>query len=1214
MAIIGEQTSFINGISFSDKEGPQNSVAFLRGIDFRSDPKSVRLNPKSANISGSIVTDLPLWGDRACSRTFFYGNTGNIYQRENSTLSLVHTASNSSGNGLAYFTADRSLYYAQNTTFGRLLDACTGASFYDNFLGSEGGNPTNTKSISFNGTTQYASRADTASASITSNLTLEPYIKPSSLPVDTDTMTLISKWDENGNQRSYKLDITTISNFFGDGSDGALTISSNTTDAPIDSACSGTSGTQTLSATNASFSAGQKILIYQSRGTNAGVCQYTEIQAYTAGTITTVDPLDISFSSTGNNKAQVLVMKRYTNVTINAGVTLTAKAWDGSVGGVLAFYANGTLTVSGNMVASEKGFLGGSRQIGVKSMFNETPSNTGEGTVGPRDVSQVSNNGSGGGGGSAGGDAGAGGGGGGNSLAGSTGKKGQNSVGGYGGVLSGSANLTSITFGGGGGAGAGEGNDNSGPYYSGYGGNGGGVILAFAKTIAEVTGTIKANGAAGVAPTGTSGDSAGGGGGGAGGSILFKCQTINYGSNLVTANGGAGGSVLAPQAGTGGAGAEGRIATYYYTSTAGTTNPIATETSDETLGDSDGYALRLQISDDGSTIETHSWDITNYIDTSSWIRPQVTWNASTSTAEAFINAISLGTSTGSMTGIYDSTAQLAVACDFNSSAQNFYAGLMDDVRIWNDIRTDSELLNNNDKKLYGTEANLVAYYEFESDVTDSQSSGLNDLTATGTPTYSNDIPFTGLTARQDQDQSLDTSGDTYALGTSIDEGATHRQTFVPAKDPQKSIEVNIAAVGTGDWTLTVHDALNREVASVTIDNGDLHTGVYEFIFSSVWRPIIGASYHFHLTSTVADGTVVATSSNDLETGEFFTHYQFLVEDEYHPIEEFLDFMVIGNERYVAKFEAGDVYDPHRLTFPSGYRVRCIAYWREFIVFGCWKGSAITDFDDGRIFFWDGVNDTYNHSIPIPEGGVNTMFGTQDVLFISAGYTGELLVYTGGGSATKFNKFPKLATGDYIECAPGAMNMWRSNIHIGVGINGDSEDVHRGVYSIGSSNAAYPASLGFDYPTSLGDQTSSNVKVGMVYPSGQGLYTGWQNGNAFGIDEILPTNDPYNDGTIELLVSDLGTIAGEEYPFIARADFNPLNSGESVRMKYKADREDNWNEGEFEDTVGAKNTRMIIHEKCREIQVAVDLRTTVSTSPVVLGVSLETDLDEGGIRG
>ena len=57
---------------------------------------------------------------------------------------------------------------------------------------------------------------------------------------------------------------------FGDGSDGALTISSNTTESPIDASCTGTTGTKTLNALNASFAANQIIYIHQSRGTGVG--------------------------------------------------------------------------------------------------------------------------------------------------------------------------------------------------------------------------------------------------------------------------------------------------------------------------------------------------------------------------------------------------------------------------------------------------------------------------------------------------------------------------------------------------------------------------------------------------------------------------------------------------------------------------------------------------------------------------------------------------------------------------------------------------------------------------------------------------------------------------------------------------------------------------------------------------------------------------------
>lgn len=1216
-------SDFSRGISSSKKTGKTpNTISFNRATDFRNETSEVTLNPKSQLDTGSLIEDLPMWMERACSRTFAYDKSGNIYLKESGVWSKTQTAPESQGNGLAYFAEDSNLYYTQNKTIGRLLEACTGSDYFNSFLETEGGEATNTKSISFNGTTQYASRADTASLSITGDITLETYIKPSSLPTTGNTMTLISKWDENTNLRSYKLDIITVSNFFGDGSDGALTISTNTTEDPIDSSCSGTEGTKTLTATNTSFAAGQKILIHQTRGTNAGTIQYTEIESYTAGTITTTDNLDISFNSTGDNKAQVRVMPQYTDVTINSGITYTAKAWNGTVGGILAFYANGTLTVTGTITGKGKGFRGGLGgylnpasipHSGASGESPTGPSVAGQsattdagGTVSP--VSPANGAGGGGGRGSRGQDGASGGAGGSHADKAEAGDPKNGVTPTYAGGASGSAIgdslLTNIQLGPAGGGG-GKGKDNTGS----NGGNGGGIALLFAKDIV-VTGSINFDGD----DASTSGDQ-GGGGGGAGGSISFKCQTLDVGTELVTSQGGAGRARLDPERGGGGDGSNGIIHAYYLTSTTGTTTPTFISTEDTSLGSADGYAIRLQVSDDGTDVDTYTQEVTDSISTSEWARWAVSWDSSASTAKFYRNGSLIGTKIGTMTSIHDNASVFTIGADFDSTAQNFYAGLMDDTRVWNDVRTVSELVNNNDVALVGTEANLIAYYEFEDNVTDSQTSGLNDLTATGTPTYSTDVPFIGLTSRTDQDlagaNNLAVAGD-YALTTSVTETDANRVFFVPTKDPQKSITLKVDTIGTGDWTVTVHDPKNRVVATSTVENSQLSTGFYEFDFSSEWRPIIGATYHFHVTSTVADGIInVKTGETTLSNGTeqyayYTTHYQILVNDEYHPIMQYQNMLVIGNERYVATIEGGDIYNPHRLTLPSGYRIRAIGFWREFVVFGLWRGTNITDYDQGKLVIWDGVSDTYNQIIDVPEGGINSMFGSGDTLFFFAGYTGKLMAYAGGLTAQKVQKIPFIEKDKYVEFAPGAMTMWRTYLTFGTNLLTDSTDIHQGVYTFGQENVQSPYSLSFDYPLSLGDQTSTNVKVGVVFPSGQDLYIGWKNSNSSGIDKISVTNDPYPTGTIELQINDFNNIGGETEPLTAKAIFKPLASGESVVLKYRPDRETDWEVLDTQSTEGANESRATINERVREAEIAVDLRTTTTTSPTLLGVSLELD--------
>lgn len=159
MKKIGEIKSFYAGISDSPKQGKSGSFAFGRSIDFRSDPAQLTTHPKSLQVSGSTVTGLPMWGDRAGSLTYFYDNAGSIYKDTDDTITKEHTAPDSSGNGLAYLGEDRNLYYAQNTSIGKLTEANdTTGGYFDAFLESEGGEPTNTHSVDFEASsTQYAS-------------------------------------------------------------------------------------------------------------------------------------------------------------------------------------------------------------------------------------------------------------------------------------------------------------------------------------------------------------------------------------------------------------------------------------------------------------------------------------------------------------------------------------------------------------------------------------------------------------------------------------------------------------------------------------------------------------------------------------------------------------------------------------------------------------------------------------------------------------------------------------------------------------------------------------------------------------------------------------------------------------------------------------------------------------------------------------------------
>jgi hypothetical protein len=1198
------------GISDYPKESSNGQIPdtyyFGRAVNYRDDPQSLTLMPASLKESGSVVTDFLKWADivPVTLTSFHYGDVGNVYSRTSAgSWANLFTVPASHGNGLAYFSGDDYIYVTSDANISRYGPTQNSPAFTANFLTAQGGIPQNTASLVLaSASSMYAHAADSASLSITGNLTLETYFKANSLPAVGSSMTLLGKWDESGALRSYKLDLFGVSGFFGDGSDGSKTISVDTTEAPIDSACTGTAGLQSLSATNVSFAVGQKILIIQMQGTGAGQWETKTIQGYTAGTIT----LDTPLTNTYVSGAQVLVGKRYTNVTVNSGKTWKPKAWNGTVGGILFFYANGTVTVTGHIVADNTGFRGG------QAVNQQTAGWSGEGTTGAS-LQQTAANGNGGGGGQGqGGGPGSpigAGGGGGNATSGVTGGAGGGGTGGAGGNSSGATDLTTMTLGGGGGSGGAG--DNSG---ADAGGVGGGIIFINGVTI-TVTGTITSNGINGTA---TQAGSNAGSGGGAGGSILLKTQTATLGSGLITASAGTGGITGGWSSANGGNGSVGRIDINYLTSYTGTTTPTINAIQDNTLVTTTTIQARLGISNDGTAFEYLTQNL-NTLTTGTWNRLSIAWTASTSTAQFYFNGLYIGQSIGTKTSIHDNASLLYIGANKGASTiVNYFDGLLNDTRIINNVQTAGQIYANLNQQLSVTYAGLQAYYKFNSAYTDATGNS-NTLTPVNSPTFSADVPFAAPTTRLDIDTTQNLTGQTYTLLTAISESSNDLLPFTPVNDPQDSVGFYVDTKGTGNWTLTIHDQQNKVVASQTIAAANIPaSGFIEFIFATPWRLITNKSYHMHLTVSTGTSNVVTGTTANFSTAEYTSYFGFLVTDtQFHPVHQFqyqplggslTGAEIIGNERYLAVWDGAN-YLPNFITFPPGWRVRCFAQWRQYLAIGVWRGGNIYDFHQGRIYFWSGYQPAYDFFIDVPEGQINALFGVDSDLYMFAGFRGILLDYKGGyfyntgnSSSNKLKRMPLLSAADYTEVYPGALNMWRGLLHFGLYANSNSTTAQKGVYSFGTLNQYYPDTLSYDYVISTGNKAST-VSIGLVYPVGQNLIIGWKDGSAYGADMVSFSNPPASSGEVDLLIIDDNAIWNQNANFQVKADFEPLKTGESIDTKVSLDR------GAFafstpDGTVGDMFTKgQVSNGRGREVQFGADLYATGSTSPTLLAISL-----------
>lgn len=1095
----------------------------------------------------------------------------------------------SAGTGSTELTTTSAVF--DNFYFGPLTN---NAQFTDNFLRSQGGTPLNTYSLGFaSASSEYATAADSASLSVTGDLTLETFVKFDSLPAIGSSMTLLGKWNENTNTRSYKMDILGVSGYFGDGGSGALTIAVNTTQAPIDSIAVGAAGTTSITATNVSFAAGQIIKIVQTQGTNAGQYERLVIQAYTAGTITTATPLIGSYTP----GAQVIVIPQYTTITVNSGITWSAKAWNGATGSELVALASTSLTNNGTISANGAGFRGG---VGG----NNASGQQGEGTAGVGIVSTAAN--ANGGGGARGGVffGGGSGGSGGNATPGTTGNVGGLSgFPGSPGGSSGSTDLTNMSPGGAGGGGSAFRPTATG----GNGGNGGGINDLAAANVVN-NGIISADGNPGT--NATANQDAGAGSGGAGGNNRLSGQTITN-NGTITANPGIGGM----GGGSGGSGADGVIGApgrnvfrYLTSATAGTITPAINSIQDNTLVTSASYQLRLGLSSNG----TNSEHLTKIITTptlGAWNRYSIGWQASLATATFYQNAESLGITTGTFTSISNNASLLYVSANFGSAAvTNFLNGAQDDIRIWGNLQTGEQIAANNVTQLTGAEGGLNAYWKLNNVYTDSTANA-NTLTPVNTPTFTTDVPFPDASLRLDIDLTQDIGGSTYSLGNSISEVTADMLDFIPTKDPQASIAFKVDTKGAGNWTALIHDTQNRVVASVTIANAQLPaSGMVEFVFTPAWRIVDGKTYHAHLYSSDGTGKIVSGTLNNIDTATYTTYFQFLVTDtDFHPIVPFLNFMVIGNERYLAVWD-GAFYQPNLIAFPAGTRVRSISFWREFLAIGVWKGDKLTDFDQGKIYFWDGTAPTFNFFIDVPQGQIASLYGKDSDLYLFAGYRGVLMKYTGGGMYTngnsasvKLKRVPKILPTDYVDIYPGALTMWRDLVHFGLSAQTNSTTVTQATYSWGSLNQLYPETLSCDYPISTGS-TGSSVSIGLTFPVGQSLIVGWRDGTATGADVINFANPPAASGYIQTLVKDDDALWKDKLNFDVRADHLPLPTDTSVQVGISIDRD----AFQFGGTTSpnAQFTKLpVATGRAREYQLETYLYATGTESPTLLALGV-----------
>jgi hypothetical protein len=488
----------------------------------------------------------------------------------------------------------------------------------------------------------------------------------------------------------------------------------------------------------------------------------------------------------------------------------------------------------------------------------------------------------------------------------------------------------------------------------------------------------------------------------------------------------------------------------------------------------------------------------------------------------------------------------------------------------------------------------------------------------GTPAYNDDFLSDGTT-NVDISQAIVGAAQVYTTPVAIAETAGNRFTFSNSSafphspvgqqelkyDPIKAISVFIVAKGTGDWTVTVHDVNNVLVGAKTIANASLtNTALNVFTFSTPLRIDIGNEYHFHVTSTVADGTVQTGTSANLETVTFTEFFGILITDpDFHPMQIINDLLVIGNNNYVATWDTA-IYNPNAIAFDHGFKVRALSKDNEYLVIACWRGDSISSVEEGRLYYWDGISPVANFFKPVTMGLPNAIYNADNKLYGIYGSFGQLFV--GSEPFQNIQQVPKLAPKKTIEVYPGAMTTWQRQVFIGYGATtDDSTGVEQGVYAWGNKYDAIPESLTYAFSISTGTTQGTTLKIGMVKGVGKSLYVGWRDGASYGVDKMITTDDASASFSWESLIFDNGNPAKDKLALDLVIQFLPLASGETITPKFKINRATNFTLGDMVSTVGASQARLQINDRFGEIEFGFN-GTSTGTFPQITGIYFAFD--------
>lgn len=316
-------------------------------------------------------------------------------------------------------------------------------------------------------------------------------------------------------------------------------------------------------------------------------------------------------------------------------------------------------------------------------------------------------------------------------------------------------------------------------------------------------------------------------------------------------------------------------------STAGTAFSIAAKY--RGTGTSRCYRFKLHSTDELVCTYSQDGDVVNYtqavsnvVADSSWIgvwkHVAVAVDVSAQTITFYVDGVAQTTTYNNQgaTSIHDnSSIPFILGAEGNGSTNgSYFDGIISEVRVWNDIRTADEVRSNMYHNVSAAAAGLAGYWKLDDDYLD-ETSNDNDLTASGSPTFTTDVPeeltngeatFYVVSSSFSTDTTVTVTGEKWLQDTTLAGFYSYADNPKGFKRGEDWYRARVG-VGTQMSNLTSGSETTIELDTEEYDtNGDFNTSAYTYV-----APIAGkylATGQVSYASVVADKAYYAKIAVD----------------------------------------------------------------------------------------------------------------------------------------------------------------------------------------------------------------------------------------------------------------------------------------------------------------------------------------------------------------